>query len=100
MARFCPLPDLELDHPDLRVGCDAGEFFRIEAAVSAVAAAEIARADLPDDVAAVLAVIGADAALAGIVGETALLRASIQRPHRVGAERAKTHGRDVEHGSR
>ena len=62
----------------------------------AVAAAEIAGADFPDDVAAVLAVIGTDAALAGVMREAALLGAGIQRPHRVGAERAKTHRRDVE----
>ena len=71
----------------------------IEAAV-AVAAAEIAGADFPDDVAAVLAVIGADAALAGVVREAALLGAGVQRAHRVGAERAKAHRRDVEHRGR
>ena len=42
----------------------------------AVAAAEVAGADLPDDVAAVLAVVGADAALAGVVREAALLGAA------------------------
>src|SRR6516164_2039502 len=43
------------------------EHIRIEGAV-AVAAAEIAGADLPDDVAAHLRVIGAETALAGVVG--------------------------------
>src|SRR6202023_888015 len=59
MAGLGALADLELDHLDLIVGCDAGEFFRIERAV-AVAATEIAGADLPDQVAAVLAMIRAD----------------------------------------
>ena len=75
MAGLGALADLELDHLDLVVAGDAGEFVRIEGAV-AVAAAEIAGADFPDDVAAVLAVIGADAALAGVMGEAALLGAA------------------------
>src|SRR5712692_1398336 len=72
------LADLELHHLDLVVGRDAREFVRIEAAV-AVAATEIAGADFPDDVAAILAVIGADAALAGVMRETALFGAGIER---------------------
>src|SRR6187402_3931617 len=95
MSGFGTLADLEFDHLDLVVGCDAGEFFRVERAV-AVAAAEIAGADLPDDVPAVFAMIGTDTALAGIMRETALPGAGIQRPHGLGAERAKTHRRDVE----
>src|SRR5947207_4826975 len=93
------LADLELHHLDLTVGCDALKFVRIEAAV-AVAATEIAGADLPDDVAAILAVIGADAALAGIVREAAFFRPRIERAYRVGAERAKAHRRNVEHRGR
>src|SRR4051812_47886005 len=89
------LADLEFDHLDLFVGSDAREQFRIEAAVG-VAATEITGADFPDDVAAVLAMIGTDAALAGVMREAAPLRAGVQRPHRVGAERAETHRRYVE----
>ena len=99
MAGLGALADLELDHLDLVVGGDAGERFGIEAAVE-MAAAEIAGADLPDDVAAVLAVIGAEAALAGVVREAALPGAGIQRAHGVGAERAKTHRGNVEHRGR
>ena len=40
--------------------------------------------------------IGTDTALAGVMREAALLGAGVQRPHGVGAERAKTHRRDVE----
>src|SRR6266404_3126664 len=95
MSGLGALADLEFDHLDLVVARDAGEFFRVERTI-AVAAAEIAGADLPDDVAAVFAMIGTDAALAGIVREAALPGAGIQRAHGVRAERAKTHRRDVE----
>src|SRR3954464_15289980 len=97
MAGFCPPADLELDHLDLVVAGDAGKLLRIEGAVAAVTAAEIAGTDLPDDVAAVLAVIRADAALAGVMGKPALLGAGVQRAHRIGAGRAKTHRGDFEH---
>src|SRR3954451_25341585 len=65
-----------------------------------MAAGATSRTDLPDDVAAHLRVIGAEAALAGVVREAALLRAGIQRAHGVRAERPKTHRGDVEHRSR
>src|SRR4051794_3716099 len=100
MAGLGALADLELDHLDLVVGRHARELLGIEGAVDTVAAAEIARPDLPDDVAAVFAVIGADAALPGIVREATLFRARVQGPHRVRAERAKAHGRDVEYRCR
>ncbi len=99
VAGLGALADLELDHLDLVIAGNPREFVRIEAAV-AVAAAEIARADLPDDVAAHLAVIGTDAALAGVMGEAAVFGAGIERAHRVRRQRAKTHRRDVEHGGR
>ena len=40
--------------------------------------------------------IGTDATLAGVMREAALFGARIQRPHRVGTERAKAHRRDIE----
>src|SRR5208337_4533606 len=89
------LADLEFDHLDLVVGSDAREFFRIERAI-AVAATEISGTNLPDQVAAVLAMIGTDAALAGVMGEAALFGARVQRAHRVRTERAKAHRRDIE----
>ena len=54
-----------------------------------VAAAEIARADFPDDVAAVLAMIGAVAAFAGVVGEIAFLGAGVERADGVGLSAPK-----------
>ena len=40
--------------------------------------------------------VGTDAALPGVMREAALPGAGIQRAHRIGAERAKAHRRDVE----
>src|ERR1700730_2841037 len=95
MSRLGALADLEFDHLDLIVASDAREFLRIERAI-AVAATEISGTDLPDQIAAVLAMIGADTALAGVMREIALLGARIERAHRVGAQRAKAHRRDIE----
>src|SRR6201989_26024 len=93
------LADLEFDHLDLVIRGDAGEFLGIEAAV-AIAATEIAGADFPDDVDAILAMIGAEAAFPGVMGEAALFGARVQRAYRVGAERTKTHRRDIEYRCR
>ena len=67
---FGALAELDLDHLDLRVDRLPAEKIRIEMAVLR-AAAEIAAGDLPDDVAAMSAVVGADRAFAGVVGEAA-----------------------------
>src|SRR5262249_12706249 len=67
-----PWRQLDLDHFPLRLLRLLGEALGAEAAV-VVAAAEIAAAELPDQVTAILAVIAADAALAGVVGEAAEL---------------------------
>ena len=61
-----------------------------------VAAAEVARADLPDQVAAVDAVVPADRAFAGVVREVAALGAGVQRQDGVRRERPEAHRRDVE----
>ena len=90
VAGLGPLAQLDLDHLDLRFGGDGGEFLGVEAAIE-IAAAEIAGADLPDDVAAVLAMVRRNAALAGVMGKAALGRAPVQRPHGIGAQRAETH---------
>src|SRR3569623_492719 len=99
MAGLGALADLELDHLDLIVAGDAREGLRIEGAVK-MATAEIPGADFPDDVAAHLAMIGTDTAFTGVVGEAALLRAGIERAHRVRAEGTEAHRRDVEHRGR
>src|SRR6185503_21162140 len=91
---------LELDHPDLVVvACRLGELLGREGAVG-VAAAEVARADLPDDVAAAFAMVRAVAALAGVVREAAEPGAAVQRADRVGRQRAEAHRRDVEYRGR
>src|SRR5699024_1251736 len=60
------------------------------------AAAEVAAADLPDQVAAVFKVIAGDSALAGVVGKTAGFRAAVERQYRVGRQRAEAHRRNIE----
>ena len=72
-----------------------GERVGIEVAVRR-AAAEVAGADLPDQIAAGLEVIRAQAAFAGVVREAADLRAGVEREDRVLAERAVAHRRHVE----
>src|SRR3546814_14769031 len=57
---------------------------------------DVCSSDLPDDVAAVGAVIGAETALAGVVIEVAEPRAEVKRLDRIGTERAEAHRRDVE----
>src|SRR5262249_35210428 len=78
VARLGALRELELHHLDLLVAGGGGELVGIERAV-VVAAAEIAGADLPDDVAAHLAVIWAVAAFAGVVREVAAPGAAVER---------------------
>ncbi len=95
MARLGALAELDLNHLDLFVGRHGREFFGAEGTVR-IAAAEIAGADLPDDVAAVLAMIRAKAALPGIVRKAALAGAAVQGADGVGAERPEAHGRNVE----
>ena len=99
VAGLGALADLQFDHLDLRVGGARRELLRVEGAVL-VAATEIAGADFPDQVAAHFLVIGTEAALAGVMGEVALLRAGVECAHRVRAERAKAHRGDVEHRGR
>ncbi len=98
VSRLGALAELDLDHLHLRVEGLGGEALRVELAIAG-AAPEVAAAQFPDQVAAVLAVIGTDAALAGVVVEVAHLRATVQRANGVGAEGAETHRRDVEQRS-
>ena len=99
VAGLGALGHLDLDHLDLVVGGVRAEQLRIEVAVRG-AAAEVAGADLPDQVAAVLEVVLGQAALAGVVGEAAQLGAGVHGRDRRPAERAEAHGRDVEHRDR
>ena len=93
------LRDLDLDHLDLRQGGVRAERLRVEVAVR-VAAAEVAGADLPDQVAAGLLVIARQPALAGVVGEAAGLGALVHRPHGGLPQGAEAHRRDVQHRRR
>ena len=99
MAGLGTLRQLDLDHLDLRIGDLLGKSLRAEAAVG-IAAAEIAAADFPDDVAAEFAVIAAEPAFSGVVREIAEPGALVEGENRVGAERAEAHRRDIEQRQR
>src|SRR3546814_16783947 len=76
LAGLGALADLEFDHLDLRVGRLLRKADRVEPAVGGPAA-EIAAADFHAKVAAMLALIGADRTFAGIMRESAKLRALV-----------------------
>src|SRR5262249_11791266 len=99
MTRLGALAQFHLDHLDLVAGGGLGKGVGAEHPV-AVAASEIARPDLPDDIAAHLAVIRTEPALARVMGEAALAGSAVEGADRVGAERAEAHRRDVEHRRR
>src|SRR5262245_47812483 len=99
VAWLGPLRQLDLDHFDLLLPRHLLEVLRAERAVR-IAAAEIAAADLPDDVAAEFAVILAKAPLPGVMREPADLGALIERANRGRAECAKAHRRDVQQRQR
>src|SRR5699024_11375914 len=62
------------------------------------AGTEVPGSDLPDQIAAMLEMIGRDPALAGVMGEPAEAGPSVQCPHGVRRQGAGAHGRDVEQG--
>src|SRR5262245_8221765 len=91
MSRLGALREFDLDHLDLRLARHCRKVVRVERPIF-IAATEIAAADLPNDVAAKLAVIRAQPALAGIVREAAHLGALVERTDGIGAARAEAHG--------
>src|SRR5262249_26959893 len=88
VAGLRALRQLDLDHFPLWGFRIAPEALLAERAAG-VAAAEVAGADLPGDVAAVLAVVRRDRALAGVVIEAAAARALVQCADRVRRQRAE-----------
>ena len=95
MAGFGALAELDLYHLDLRIGGVGDEFLFAERAVR-IAAAEVARGHLPDQIAAMHAVVLADRAFARVVDEAAHLRALVQRLDGIAGQRTKAHGGDIE----
>jgi len=71
------------------------EHLRIEATLLD-ARAEVAAADLPDRVPAVLEVVLRQAALAGVVGEPTEPRTAVEREDRVRRQRTEAHRRHVQ----
>src|SRR6201981_1228835 len=78
VAGLGALRELDLDHLDLGLARLQCKPLRVEISIRG-AAAKIAAANLPDQIAAMLAVIAADRAFAGAVGEIAELGALIER---------------------
>ena len=62
-----------------------------------MAAAKVARADFPNQVAAVHSVVGRDRAFAGVMRKAAALGAGVERQNGIGTQCAKAHGRNIEH---
>lgn len=91
---LAPLAELDFNHFHLRALRLFGKAPRVEMAVGG-AAAEIAAAQLPHQIAVVFPVIAADAALTGVVVEIALGRTEVERADGIGGERAEAHSRNV-----
>ena len=91
------LRELELDHLAVRAARVVAELRLVEDALCcAAAAAKVAGADVPNEVAAALEVKARHSALPGIVIEAAHLRSRAQREHSVLRERAVAHARHVQ----
>src|SRR5204862_3717356 len=97
-ARLRALRELDLDRHDLVAGDVLPELLEAEAAVG-LAAAEVARADLPDEVAAV-PVVRRDPALARALPAAGDLGAAVERLDRRRGERAVAHARNVDDRAR
>src|SRR3974390_21108 len=82
MARLCALAEFDFHHLDLRFIRLFGKLLRRKASV-AIAAAEIAAADLPDDVAAMPLMVPTKPTLARVMRKSASLRSKIQSEDRV-----------------
>ena len=95
MTGLGTLAHLDFNHAYLRVLRLNRKAFGVEASVSGTAT-EIAAAQLPGQVAAVFAVVRADAAFTGIVGKVAKLGALVEGANRIRAQGAKAHGRNIE----
>ena len=94
---FGALRELDFDHFDLIERGAFGKGFGVEVAVF-IAAAEVAGADFPNQITAVFAMIGADAAFAGVVGEAAFFGTFVERFDGGGGKGTEAHGGNVEYG--
>ncbi|SPZ60493.1 Uncharacterised protein [Serratia quinivorans] len=94
MARLGALTEFDFNHFDLRVFSLLGKALRIKMAIAG-AATKIAASQFPHQIAAVLTVIAADAALTGVMIKIALGRAQIEGTNGIGRQRAETHGGDI-----
>src|SRR5690606_3326306 len=89
------LAELHLESPHGGRGHERLELLEAERTVL-VAATEVGRADLEDEVRTEAVVLG-DPALTGVVQDPCCRAAAVQRLHRRSGQRAEAHGRDVDH---
>ena len=99
MAGLGTLGKLDLDHLHLIAGCLVAKLLRVEPTILCPAA-EIPGPQFPDQIATPCLMVAGYAALARVVEKTALRRPPVQRLNGCAAERAETHGRDVQNTGR
>ena len=95
MAGLGALGQLDFDHLYLRVCRLRCELIRVEATLF-VTATEIASADLPNQIPAMLPVVARDTTLAGVVSKATLFGAKVHCLNCSASEGTEAHGRDVE----
>ena len=95
MAGFGALRQLDFDHLDLRRLGLLRKTLGVKVAVRR-ATSKVTRGDLPDQVAAMFAVVARNTAFARVVGKAAQGSTSVQGFHGVGRQCPKAHARNVE----
>ena len=95
VTRLGTLAQLQFDHLDLRVGSVVSEAHRVKASLFG-STPEVAAANFPDKVAAILTVVGADPTLASVMRKIAEFGSLVERPDSIGAQGAEAHRRDIE----
>ena len=95
MAWFGALAQLHFDHLDLRVLCVFLKALRVEIA-RIIAAAEVAGANFPNEIATVFFVVYRYGPFACVVCKAPNRRTLVQCLNGVRTQRAKAHGRDIE----
>ena len=98
MSRFGALAEFDLDHFYLRVARVDGKLVRVKRAI-VVAATEVAGRYLPDEIAAMGAVVDGDRAFTRVMRKTTTFGPRIQCLNCIRTEGTKTHGRDVENAA-
>ena len=89
------LREFDLDHLDLGMGCLGSKAVRVELPV-ARSATKVSAADLPDQIAAMFAVMDRNRALTRVMRETTELGPPVQGLDRISGQRPEAHCGDIE----